>query len=164
MEVFSAAGRPGKWAVDSFPIREHRRCLSALQTTDNRTVKYLPTWFPVAWRQYGNYGRKLTTTLLNEPYNDVKERMVCALFLFTLAQCDSSVHLLQKLGNAGISLTSLLLSSDDKDKDKENCIKWSAMSILAGTYIELWNLLFASRLIILVGNTDTVRHFFTPFH
>ncbi|KAJ3543083.1 hypothetical protein NM688_g5901 [Phlebia brevispora] len=76
-------------------------------------LKYVPSWFPFAeFKRYGEYGRQVTMELLNKPYEDVKKRIAS--------------------GSASASFTSVLLQDMKTDETMENCIKWTATSILAG--------------------------------
>ncbi|KAE8421317.1 cytochrome P450 [Aspergillus pseudocaelatus] len=59
MNIFSVAGIPGTWLVDTIPL-----------------LKYLPTWFPgTRFKRTGYAWRKTLLTTIEKPYQLVKQKM-----------------------------------------------------------------------------------------
>lgn len=82
MRVGSLAGAPGKWLVDSLPIRESMSANDLLSLIHDIVVRYLPDWAPGASfkKQAKAWSHQLYTQSL-EPHNYVKEQLVSAVFL-----------------------------------------------------------------------------------
>jgi hypothetical protein len=72
-------GAPGRWFVDSWPIREWAdagECQSATHAVN--VVKYVPAWLPgVRFQDYAKRAREDSRRLRDKPIADVVAEMVC---------------------------------------------------------------------------------------
>ena len=116
MEIFSIAGTPGTWLVDTIPFCRrntlHFYCWMPL-TCD--LVKRLPTWFPgTGFKKTANAWRQTLLATIEKPYLFVRQQM-------------------RKGNHAPSYLASLLEgASDTWTPEKELVAKWTAGSLYTG--------------------------------
>ena len=137
MRVGSLAATPGKWLVDSFPIRVLQQssypeiCL----TYSTVLVRLIPDWFPGAGfkRQAKEWGSQLYMQSL-QPHNYVKRELVSQYVIIEISlKCSANV--IQTAGTACLSFTSQLLSPEEgppPDAHMEDIILWTAGALYAG--------------------------------
>ena len=76
MAGVSAAGHPGSFLVDTFPIRTFQSAMFP-KNYISVTVKYVPEWFPGAgFQKKAKIWRKSVEEMNTKPFEAVKESLV----------------------------------------------------------------------------------------
>ena len=76
--IFGKATQPGKFLVDSFPIRKYCSIRVALFLANmSGVVKYVPSWFPGAgFKRHAAIWREGVMRGISEPFQYTKKEMV----------------------------------------------------------------------------------------